>query len=221
MLVAPVGSARPASLVCKLPAALWRYRRYAVDNRPWCGPGYPAAAYIYSEDRKGVHPAEHLKGYSGLLQVDGYAGFADLVDNPAGEPPQLAFCVAHARRKSYDVFVATKSPIAEEALQRIAALYLIESDLRGKPATERQRVRDRESRPLVEAMYVWLKEQLGRIPGGSGLPQAIRYALNHWRGLTLFLDDGRLELDSNTVERSIRPITITRKNALFGRSSRR
>jgi transposase len=89
---------------------------YAVDNRPWRGPGHPVAVYIYSDDRKGVHPAEHLKGYGGLLQVDGYAGFAGLVTDPAGDAPQLAFCWAHARRKFYDVFIATKAPIAEETL---------------------------------------------------------------------------------------------------------
>jgi transposase len=188
---------------------------YAVDNRPWRGPGHPAAVYIYSDDRKGVHPAEHLKGYGGLLQVDGYAGFAGLVTDPAGDAPQLAFCWAHTRRKLYDVFVATKSPIAEEALRRIAALYAIESGVRGEPAEQRQRVRQQQSRPLVEAMHVWLTGQLGRIPGASTLAKAIRYAMNHWSGLILFLDDGRLELDTNTVERAIRPVTITRKNALF------
>src|ERR1700722_16342629 len=179
---------------------------YAVDNRPWCGPGYPAAVYIYSDDRKGVHPAEHLKGYSGLVQVDGYAGFDRLVTDPAGDPPQLAFCWAHARRKIYDVFVATKSPIAEEAVRRIAALYAIESGIRGEPAEERQRVRHEQSRPLVEAMHVWLTEQLGRIPGASTLAKAILYALNHWNGLIMFLEDGRIELDTNTVERAIRPV---------------
>jgi len=188
---------------------------YAVDNRPWQGPGHPAAVYIYSEDRKGVHPAEHLKGYGGLLQVDGYAGFAGLVTDPAGDAPQIAFCWAHTRRKLYDVFVTTKSPIAEEALQRIAALYAIESGVRGEPAEERQRVRHQKSRPLVEAMHLWLSKQLSRIPGASTLAKAIRYAMNHWSGLILFLDDGRLELDTNTVERAIRPVTITRKNALF------
>jgi hypothetical protein len=188
---------------------------YAVDNRPWRGPGHPLAVYIYSDDRKGVHPAEHLKGYGGLLQVDGYAGFSALITNPAGNVPQLAFCWAHTRRKFYDVFIATKAPIAEETLRRIAALYAIESDIRGQPAEERRRVRQQQSRPLVEAMHVWLTEQLGRIPGASTLAKAIRYAMNHWNGLVLFLEDGRLELDTNTVERAIRPVTITRKNALF------
>ena len=100
-------------------------------------------------------------------------------------------------------------------MKRIAALYAIESGIRGEPAEERQRVRHEQSRPLVEATHVWLTDQLGRIPGSSGLAKAIRYALNHWNGLVLFLKDGRLELDTNTVERAIRPVTITRKNALF------
>ena len=191
---------------------------YAVDNRPWRGPGHPAAVYIYSDDRKGVHPEEHLKGYGGLLQVDGYAGFNGLVTAPAGDAPQLAFCWAHTRRKFHDIFAATKAPLAEEALRRIAALYAVEIDLRGQPADERQRVRQQQSRPLVETMHAWLNETLGRISGRSTLAQAIRYALNHWDGLILFLDDGRLELDTNTVERAIRPVTLCRKNALFAGS---
>jgi len=187
---------------------------YAVDNRPWCGPGHPAAAYVYSEDRKGEHPATHLQGFKGLLQVDGYAGFGRLVGATDGGP-QLVFCWAHTRRKFYDVHVATKSPLAAEALRRIAALYAIEADIRGKPAEERRLVRLQQSRPVVEAMHAWLNEQLGRISGRSTLAQAIRYALNHWKGLILFLDDGRLELDTNTVERAMRPVALGRKNALF------
>ncbi|MGD0109793.1 MAG: IS66 family transposase [Rhodopila sp.] len=188
---------------------------YAVDNRPWCGPGHPAAAYIYSEDRKGEHPQTHLRGFRGLLQVDGYAGFGGLVRNQTDDAPQLAFCWAHARRKFYDIHVATKSPLAEEALRRIAELYAIEADIRGTPAENRRSVRQQRSRPLVEAMRTWLTEQLERISGRSTLAQAMRYALNHWNGLILYLDDGRLEMDTNTVERAMRPVALGRKNALF------
>jgi transposase len=188
---------------------------YAVDNRPWRGPGHPTVAYLYSEDRKGEHPATHLKGFRGLLQVDGYAGFAGLVDAKTGDGPQLAFCWAHTRRKFYDIHEATKSPLTAEALRRIAALYAIEAEIRGKPAEERRQVRQQRSRPLVEVMHTWLTQQLERVSGRSASAQAIRYALNHWTGLILFLDDGRLELDTNTVERAIRPVTLTRKNALF------
>jgi transposase len=188
---------------------------YATDNRPWCGPGHPAAAYVYSEDRKSDHPASHLKGFRGLLQVDGYAGFARLVTAAPDEAPQIAFCWAHARRKFYDIYTATKSPIAHEALQRIAALYAIEAEIRGQPAEFRQQVRHRDSRPLVDAMQVWLRALLDRLSGRSALAQAIRYALNHWDGLSRFLDDGRFELDTNIVERAMRPVALGRKNALF------
>src|SRR4051795_741181 len=151
---------------------------YAVDNRPWQGPGHPVAAYVYSEDRKAAHPASHLKGFRGLLQVDGYAGFGRLVKAATDGGLQLAFCWAHTRRKFYDIHVATKSPLAEQALQRIAELYAIEADIRGRTADERCAVRQERSRPPVEAMHAWLIETLNRISGRSALAQAIRYALN-------------------------------------------
>jgi transposase len=156
-----------------------------------------------------------LKGFKGLLQVDGYAGFGQVVTAAANQPPQLAFCWSHVRRKFYDLHIATKSPIAHEALQRIAVLYAIESNIRGQTAEHRQRERQQRSRPLVEALQVWLREQLARLSGRSRLAQAIRYAFNHWDGLIRFLDDGRLELDTNIVERAMRPVALGRKNALF------
>ena len=191
---------------------------YAVDNRPWCGPGHPVAAYVYSEDRKSEHPQTHLRGFHGLLQVDGYAGFGSLVRAEAGDAPQLAFCWAHVRRKFYDIHVATQSPLAEEALRRIAQLYAIEAESRGTPADNRRLVRQQHSRPLVEAMHTWLTGQLARLSGRATLAQAMRYALNHWNGLVLYLDDGRLEMDTNTVERAMRPVALGRKNALFAGS---
>ena len=189
---------------------------YAIDNRPWRGPGHPAAAYVYSENRKVEHPAEHLKGFRGSLQTDGYAGFLRLAagDNAV----KLAFCWAHTRRKFHDIHAATKSPLAGEALIRIAALYAIEADIKGLPAEERRRARQEQTRPLVEAMHAWFKDRLEKISGRSALAQAIRYALNHWDGLCLFLDDGRMEIDTNTVERAMRPVALGRKNALFAGS---
>ena len=165
---------------------------YAVDNRPWQGPGHPAAAYVYSEDRKAAHPAAHLKDFGGLLQVDGYAGFGSLMRTVANDAPQLAFCWAHARRKFYDIHAANPSPLAAEALRRIAALYEVEADLRGQSAEQRRAMRQKHSRPIVDALHIWLTEQLERISGRSALAQAIRYTLNHWDGLILCLDDGRL-----------------------------
>src|SRR3954449_586017 len=191
---------------------------YAIDDRPWQGTTPPAVVYLYAEDRKGEHPAAHLAEFRGILQVDGYAGFKGLLENrPPGEV-RLAFCWAHCRRRFYEFHQATGSPLAEEALRRIGELYAIEAEIRGRPAEERRTVRQERSRPIVDALHAWLTVQLARVSGKSGLAEAIRYALRHWQGLVLFLDDGRLELDTNTVERAIRPIALGRKNSLFAGS---
>jgi transposase len=110
---------------------------YATDNRPWCGPGHPAAAHVYSENRNGEHPQTHLRGFRGLLQVDGYAGFGGLLTGE-DDGTQLAFCWAHVRRKFYDIHVANHSPLAEEMLRRIGELYAIEADIRRTPAENRR-----------------------------------------------------------------------------------
>ena len=191
---------------------------YAIDDRPWCGSTPPAVVYVYAEDRKGEHPAAHLAGFRGILQVDGYSGFKSLL---AGRPPdeiRLAFCWAHCRRRFYEIHQATGSPLAAEALRRIRELYAIEAEVRGRPAEGRRAVRQERSKPLVDALHAWLTAQLDRVSGKSGLAEAIRYALRHWGGLVLFLDDGRLELDTNTIERAIRSISLGRKNSLFAGS---
>jgi transposase len=191
---------------------------YAVDDRPWTGPTHPAAAYVYSEDRRGEHPTAHLAAFRGTLQVDGYVGFSNLVEARKDASIQLAFCWAHARRPFYEFYTSTDSPLAAEVLARIANLYEIEGDIRGHPPDLRKAVRQLRSRPMVEALHVWLQEHLPRVPGWSDLAKAMRYALRHWDGLILYLDDGRLEMDTNVVERAIRPVTITRKNSLFAGS---
>ena len=150
-----------------------------------------------------------------MLQVDGYAGFERLT---TGGDITLAACWAHARRKFYEVHQATGSPIAAEALQRIAELYAIDATIRGQSANKRRIVRARKSRPLVRAMKAWLETELQRIPPRSGLGDAIRYALARWDELSRFLDEGRIELDTNTVERAIRPVALGRKNHLFAGS---
>ncbi len=191
---------------------------YAVDDRPWAGPTHPAAAYVYSEDRKGEHPIAHLAAFRGTLQVDGYAGFSNLVEARKDASIRLAFCWAHARRPFYEFYTATESPLAAEVLARIAKLYEIEAGIRGQPPDVRQAVRQLRSRPLVEDLHLWLQDHLPRLPGWTDLAKAMRYALRHWDGLSLYLDDGRLEMDTNVVERAIRPVTITRKNSLFAGS---
>lgn len=191
---------------------LWVYAR---DDRPWGGNDPPAVLYRYSPDRRAERPTAHLKTFSGILQVDGYPGFEPLA---ARDDIDLAACWAHARRKFYDVHQATGSPIAHEVLRRIAALYAIEAEIRGRSAAGRQVVRDHRSRPLVEDLRPWLERQLTRLPQRSGLAEAIRYALARWPALCRFLNDGRVDLDTNTVERAIRPVTLGRKNHLFAGS---
>ncbi len=191
---------------------LWVYAR---DERPWCGPDPPAALYLYSPDRKAERPAAHLASFKGILQVDGYAGFEKLT---AGGDIVLAACWAHARRKFYEVQEATGSPIAAEALKHIAEIYAVEADIRGRTAKDRQTVRHARSLPLVAALKPWFEAALARVPPRSPLAEAIRYALSRWPALSRFLDDGRVELDTNTVERVIRPIALGRKNHLFAGS---
>jgi transposase len=188
---------------------------YACDDRPWNGPDPPAAVYLYSPDRRAERPAAHLARFRGVVQVDGYPGFERLRD---GGNIELAACWAHARRKFYEVHEATGSPVAAEALRRIAELYAIEATIRGQTAGQRQNVRQTKSLPLVGAMKSWLEAELKRIPPRGGLGDAIRYALTRWSALGLFLHDGRIELDNNTVERAIRSIALGRKNHLFAGS---
>jgi len=172
----------------------------------------PGVAYVYAPDRKAERPIIHLTGFTGILQVDGYAGYRALAKVGA---VQLAFCWAHVRRHFYELAVTGPGPIASEALKRIAELYAVETECRGRSADERRALRQEKSRPILEALEPWLKAKLGLISQKTKLADAIRYALSRWEGLTRFVDDGRIEIDSNTVERSIRGLTLTRKNALF------
>jgi transposase len=195
---------------------LWAIAR---DDRPWGGTDPPAVAYMYAPGRGGEHAIRHLAGFSGTLQVDAYVAYKQLTDpKRIGGPLVLANCWGHFRREFYDLAKDGNAPIATEILQRIAALYAIEDDIRGRSDGERRTERQARTKPLVEALEPWLKAQLVRLSQGSTLAKAIRYGLNHWQGLCRFLDDGRVEMDSNTVERSIRPLALNRKNALFAGS---
>jgi transposase len=188
---------------------------YVRDNRPWGGTDPPAVAYVYAPDRKAERPIAHLDGFVGVLQVDGYGGYRVLAEKNA---VSLAFCWAHVRRSFFELAAAGPAPIASEALERIAALYHIETQIRGRSAEERRTVRQDKSRPIIEAFEPWLKAKLTAISQKTKLAEAIRYALSRWQGLSRFLDDGRIEIDNNIVERSIRPLALTRKNALFAGS---
>jgi hypothetical protein len=150
--------------------------------------------------------------------VDGYDGFKRLAGDRADASVRLAFCWAHMRRHFYEFYDSTKSPLAADVLARIRELYAIETEIRGHPAEYRRQMRQERSRPIVEALHAWLQDHLGRVSAISDLAKAMRYTLRHWSGLVVFLDDGRVEMDTNVVERAIRPNTLTRKNALFAGS---
>jgi transposase len=187
----------------------------ARDDRPWAGPDPPAVAYSYAPGRGAVHALKLLDRYRGIVQCDGYAAYKTIANAASDEAIMLAFCWAHLRRKFYDIAKDGNAPIASEALERIAKLYLIEKTIWGQTADARRAVRQQRSKPLVLELKTWFEQQLARVSGKSLVAEAIRYALNHWDGLTRFFDDGRIELDTNAVERSIRPIVLNRKNALF------
>jgi len=191
---------------------LWAYAR---DDRPWGGADPPAAVYVYATDRTAGQPIKHLAGFKGVLQVDGYGGYRPLAER--GEV-RLAFCWAHLRRPFYELAAAGPAPIAGEMLERIKALYAIEADLRGRPAQDRAAARQARTSPLLTTMEAWLRATLQTVSQKGKLAEAIRYALARWDGLTRFVHDGTIEIDSNVVERSIRPIALTRKNALFAGS---
>ena len=191
---------------------LWTYAR---DDRPWGGLDPPGVAYVYAPDRSGQRPLEHLNGFAGVLQVDGYGGYRKLARK---NTVSLAFCWSHVRRGFYELAASGTAPIAAAALQRIKGLYVVEADIRGRPADERRAERQERSMPIVQALEPWLRTKLEMISQKSKLAEAIRYALARWDGLTRFLDDGRIDIDSNVVERAIRPIALNRKNALFAGS---
>jgi len=188
---------------------------YARDDRPWGGTGPPAVVYVYAPDRRAERPMAHLADFTGVLQVDGYGGYRTMAAKSA---VRLAFCWAHVRRKFYDLAAAGPAPLATEALAQIQKIYEIEAKIRGQTKDARQAARQLHSRPILEAFEPWLRARLETVSQKSKLAEAIRYALSRWQGLTLFLDDGRIEIDNNTVERAIRPLALNRKNSLFAGS---
>ena len=193
---------------------LWTLAR---DDRAWGGKDPPGVVYHYAPGRGGKHAETLLEGFDGILQVDGYAGYNRLA-RPArkgGKPVKLSFCWAHCRRKLREHFDSDRSPIAAEGLRRIAELYAIEAEIRGRTAKQRLTVRKARSAPLVADFGIWLTEQRKLVSAKSRLGQKLGYIARHFDGLKVFLEDGRVEMDTNNVENLIRPLTLNRKNALF------
>jgi transposase len=190
---------------------LWTYVR---DDRPAGEQAAPAVWFAYSEDRRGEHPRQHLKNFTGALQADAYAGFHHLYGNHIYE----AACWAHARRKFHDIHTAHASPTTTEALARIGALYAIEDQIRGKPVDLRLSVRQTRARPLLDDLRKWMEKALRSLSSKSETAAAIRYALSRWRALTRYTDDGLLEIDNSAAERALRAVALGRKNFLFAGS---
>jgi transposase len=187
---------------------LWTYVR---DDRPAGCEQSPAVLFRYAPDRRGERPRQHLTQFSGILQADAYAGFGHLY----GERIQEAACWAHARRGFYELHQARQSPLAAEALERIGALYAIESEIRGRAPDERTRIRQARAGPLLDSLREWLRHTLTRVSKKSDLAKAISYVLTRWSAFTRYRDDGRIEIDNNAAERALRVVALGRKNYLF------
>jgi len=193
---------------------LWAVLR---DDRGWNGPAPPGVVFHYRPGRKGEYAAEILDGFNGTIQVDAYGAYTHLATpkRPGGDPLRLAFCWAHGRRKLIKAKPKKGSPIVDEALLRIAALYKVEDAIRGSDPDHRHAVRQEMSRPLVDEFFTWLKAQAARVSRKSDLGEAMAYMLKRQDGFRLFLDDGRVDIDSNLVENAIRSPAMNRRNALF------
>ena len=193
---------------------LWAYLR---DDRPAGSTDPPAVLFRYSPDRKGERAREHLKRFRGILQADAYGGFNGLYDREH-EPLTEAACWAHARRRYFEIYDSTASPIALEALERIGALYEIEDEIRGKLPDERQAVRQARAAPLLQQLYDWLRVTVRKVSKKSPMASAIGYTLSLWTALTRYAENGSIEMDNNPVERQLRAVALGRKNFLFAGS---
>jgi transposase len=192
---------------------LWTYVR---DDRPAADDSPPAVWFAYSPDRKGQHPRQHLQAFRGILQADGYAGFERLYnDADPKHPIKEAACWAHVRRKFFDIHAATDSPLANEALTRIGELYGIEAEIRGQSVELRRQVRQARAGPKLIELHQWLLGTVKQLSKKSDLAGAIQYALTRWKALTRYRDDGKIEIDNNAAERSLRAVALGRKNYLF------
>lgn len=191
---------------------LWTYVR---DERPAAGQAAPAVWFTYTANRNGEHPQHQLRDFTGVLQADGYAGFSKLYE---GGRVLEAACWAHVRRKFVDLHDLHQSAIAREALDRIGALYAIEKAIRGRLPDQRRAVRQERSRPLLDALHLWLQQTSATLSQKSATAKAISYALTRWEALQRYCDDGRIEIDNNAAERALRCVALGRKNFLFAGS---
>ena len=191
---------------------LWALAR---DDRRWGGADPPGIVYFYAPGRGAQHAEAMLAGFTGVLQVDGYAVYKTLAGKRSADAPlMLAHCWAHGRRELRALFDQDASPIAEEGLRRIAELYRIEALIVGQSPERRRAVRQERTKPLVLAFAAWLAEARSKLSRKSRAGEKLAYFAHHWQGLQLFLDDGRVEIDPNPVENRIRPLVLTQERAV-------
>jgi transposase len=186
-------------------AYMWAYARGGFDPDP-------GVAYDFCLGRGGKYPHEFLKGWSGTLVVDAYGGY-DATMSLEGRV--TANCLAHSRRKFNELFKANASPVAAQAIQRIAMLYRIEADARPLTSEQRLQMRQERAKPLWEEFHAWLQLERSRVPTGTPIAKAIDYSLKIWCGLSRFLVDGDVPVDNNHIENQMRPWALGRKNWLF------
>jgi transposase len=197
-------------------AYLWAYRSNVLETGP------PIVVFDYQMSRAGAHAQKFLAGWRGHLMVDDFSGYKALFADgprPATGVTELG-CLAHARRKFFDLNSAQANPIALEALNRIAALYVIEADGRDMTIDARTQWRQEQAQPLLDSMHDWLRQTRVMVANGGGLAKAIDYSLKRWTALSRYATDGRLPIDNNPAENIIRPIALGRKNWLFTGSER-
>jgi transposase len=188
-------------------AYLWAYAPGAFEDMK-------AVVYDFCESRSGEHARRFLGEWKGSLTCDDFSGYKALIASGVTE----VGCLAHARRKFFDLHAANQSQIAEFALQQFARVYDIEREVKELGTEQRQAVRQQQTRPILDALHEWMRLQRRQVPYGSATGKALDYSLRRWDALTRFADDGQLPIDSNGIENQIRPIAIGRNNWLFAGS---
>ncbi len=192
------------------------HRAYLWAYTPGRHEQMKAVVYDFCESRAGKHASAFLEDWSGTLLVDDFAGYKQLI----GEQITEAGCWAHARRKFFELHTANQSQIAVQALEQIGQLYEIERQVQNMPTDERLRIRQQQSRSIVDKLKSWLADNRTKVPEGSATAKAIDYSLRRWQALTVFVDDAQVPIDNNWVENQMRPIALGRKNWLFAGSLR-
>jgi transposase len=192
-------------------AYLWAYRSNGLDGEP------PILLFDYQTSREGKHASAFLRGWQGHLMVDDYSGYKALFKD--GTITELG-CLAHARRKCFDLAKTHGSPVAARALRHIARLYRIEAKVQDQPPLVRQRWRARHALPRLRLYHAWLVKTRATVPDGTGTAKALDYTLHRWPALTRYAETGHLPIDNNALENAIRPIAVGKKNGLFAGSER-